>query len=165
MIYVMSDIHGNLSNYNSIMNQINLGREDEIYVLGDVIDRYPYGLTILREIMQMKNAHMVLGNHEWMMLKAVGKPYDDSYDKPYTLKDARKQWYNNGGKATDTSFRPLPENEKIDIIDYLQSLPISIDVTVNHNLFHLVHAAPEDLYEPFGHRYDSVITYCIWDRS
>lgn len=165
MIYIMSDIHGNLSNYISIMNQINLGKEDDLYVLGDVIDRHPYGITILREIMSMKNAHMVLGNHEWMMLKAMGKPYGDPDRKPYTLKDARKQWYSNWGRVTDASFRHLSENEKMDIIEYLQSLPISIDVTVNERQFHLVHAAPEDLFEEFGREHDSIVSYSIWDRD
>ena len=41
MIYVMSDIHGNLRRFNSIMEQINLTPDDTLYVLGDVIDRYP----------------------------------------------------------------------------------------------------------------------------
>ena len=39
MIYVMSDIHGNLRRFNSIMEQINLTDKDTLYVLGDVIDR------------------------------------------------------------------------------------------------------------------------------
>ena len=38
MIYVLSDIHGNLKNFNSIMDQINLQETDTLYVLGDVID-------------------------------------------------------------------------------------------------------------------------------
>lgn len=40
MIYVMSDIHGNMNRYNSIMKQIKLQETDILYVLGDVIDRY-----------------------------------------------------------------------------------------------------------------------------
>lgn len=41
MIYVMSDIHGNMRRFKSIMSQINLQAEDTLYILGDVIDRYP----------------------------------------------------------------------------------------------------------------------------
>lgn len=68
MTYVLSDIHGNLRRFESIMAQINLQPDDTLYVLGDVIDRYPDGIKILRRIMQMPNAKMLIGNHEYMLL-------------------------------------------------------------------------------------------------
>ena len=55
MIYVMSDIHGNSKRFDSILNQINLQPEDTLYILGDVVDRYPDGIRILRRIMKMPN--------------------------------------------------------------------------------------------------------------
>lgn len=39
MIYIMSDIHGNMERYRDIMRQIRLKKTDHLYVLGDVIDR------------------------------------------------------------------------------------------------------------------------------
>ena len=53
MIYVLSDIHGNERRFNSVMKQIDLRSEDTLYVLGDVIDRHPGGIRILRKIMSM----------------------------------------------------------------------------------------------------------------
>ena len=50
MTYVLSDIHGNLQRFESIMAQINLQADDTLYVLGDVIDRYAGGIKILRQI-------------------------------------------------------------------------------------------------------------------
>jgi len=47
MVYVMSDIHGNRDRYRSVMSKIQLTAEDRLYVLGDVIDRYPYGIEIM----------------------------------------------------------------------------------------------------------------------
>ena len=41
MTYVMSDIHGNMRRFNSVMEQFNLQPEDTLYILGDVIDRHP----------------------------------------------------------------------------------------------------------------------------
>ena len=70
MTYVLSDIHGNLQRFESIMTQINLQTNDTLYVLGDVIDRYAGGIKILRQIMRMPNAEMLIGNHEYMMLNA-----------------------------------------------------------------------------------------------
>ena len=53
MIYVMSDIHGNMRRFNSIMEQIQLQPEDTLYVLGDVIDRHPDGIRILCKLMKI----------------------------------------------------------------------------------------------------------------
>ena len=77
MIYVLSDIHGNAIRYNSIIEQINLQEMDTLYILGDVIDRYPDGIKILREIMKKDNIKMLLGNHEYMMLEALD-PLDNT---------------------------------------------------------------------------------------
>ena len=52
MIYVMSDIHGNVRRFDSIMEEIDLQPDDTLYVLGDVIDRFPYGIKILQELWQ-----------------------------------------------------------------------------------------------------------------
>ena len=68
MIYVLSDIHGNAKNFDAILQQICLQPEDSLYILGDVIDRHPDGIRILRKIMSMPNAKMLLGNHEYMKL-------------------------------------------------------------------------------------------------
>ena len=45
------------------MDQINLQPDDTLYVLGDVADRFPYGIAILRELMGMPNVKMLLGNN------------------------------------------------------------------------------------------------------
>ena len=80
MTYVMSDIHGNMRRFNSVMEQITLQPEDTLYILGDVIDRHPDGIRILRRIMEKPNIKMLLGNHEYMMLRAIGRPFD-AYEK------------------------------------------------------------------------------------
>lgn len=77
MIYVLSDIHGQKRRFESIMKQINLQPEDTLYVLGDVIDRNPDGIKILRKLMTMPNVKMILGNHEYMMLDALYYEHKD----------------------------------------------------------------------------------------
>ena len=59
MIYVMSDIHGNLKAFHSVLEQIQLTENDTLYILGDVIDQHPYGIELLQEIMKMPNAKML----------------------------------------------------------------------------------------------------------
>lgn len=48
MIYVMSDIHGWDTRYRSVLKQIKLKKCDHLYILGDVIDRFPDELGCLR---------------------------------------------------------------------------------------------------------------------
>lgn len=71
MIYVMSDIHGSMNRFRSVMSQINLTAEDSLYILGDVIDRGHFGIQILQELMEIPNVTVLLGNHELMMLNAL----------------------------------------------------------------------------------------------
>lgn len=93
MTYVLSDIHGNLQRFKSIMAQINLQTNDTLYVLGDVIDRYAGGIKILRQIMRMPNAKMLIGNHEYMMLNAIGHCKDAAEEKENTNWREKRLWY------------------------------------------------------------------------
>lgn len=82
MIYVMSDIHGQKRRFDSVMKQIKLQPDDTLYILGDVIDRNPDGIKILRQIMAMPNAKMLLGNHELMMMNALYYPPPEDEEWP-----------------------------------------------------------------------------------
>lgn len=158
MIYVMSDIHGNMPRFKSILHQINLQPEDHLYVLGDVVDRFPDGITILKELMEMPNCTVLLGNHELMMLNALKDKW------------TRNLWYSNGGEVTDDCFLNLSAEEQDKIIEFLRSLPINVKVNVkvggqNVN-FLLVHGAPEEMYykSDAGAKYDSSTEFSVWFR-
>ena len=47
MIYAMSDIHGQYELFRNLMEQIPLGKDDTLYVLGDVVDRGPDSMEYL----------------------------------------------------------------------------------------------------------------------
>ena len=90
------------------MRQINLQPDDTLYILGDVIDRHPDGIRILRTIMDAPNIKMILGNHEYMMLRAIGRPYD-AYEQTDDLfvAEQRELWYRNGGYVTHSHWKRL----------------------------------------------------------
>ena len=67
-IYVMSDMHGLYDRYLKMLELIRFSDEDELYILGDMIDRGPDGIPILLDMMERPNVIPFLGNHEWMML-------------------------------------------------------------------------------------------------
>lgn len=189
MIYVLSDIHGNRKNFDDVMGKINFGKEDSLYILGDVIDRYPHGIQLLRCIMEMPNVHMLLGNHEWMMMQALGIPYATTVGQaagiPYSgtgsmrlggawrKRDAEGElldlWYRNGGKATHREWDRLSESRQEEIAGYLSALPLSYDLTVNDGKYKLVHAIPMEWLQEVNHccsiEWKAGIECIVWDRS
>lgn len=161
MIYVLSDIHGNLRRFNAMLTQLQLQENDTLYILGDVIDRHRDGIPILRKIMSMPNAKMLLGNHEYMMLRALGQPYDPG--QICDIESCTALWYRNGGKATHDHWKHIRKQLRSQIISYLHSLPLNIDLNIDGRLFKLVHGAPVQWYDG-STRYRDPTYYAVWKR-
>lgn len=159
MIYILSDIHGHQERFASILRQIKLQPEDTLYVLGDVIDRNPGGIRILRRIMSMKNAKMILGNHEYMMLRALGFPYDDYADDG----NAIAHWYRNGGKVTHDHLKRMRKTVRAEIVEFLRALPLHYDLEVGGVSYKLVHAAPKESFDGEA-KYRNPTHYAVWKR-
>ena len=161
MTYVMSDIHGNSKRFDSVMNQIHLQPEDTLYILGDVIDRYPDGIRILRRLIKMPNVKMLLGNHEYMMLEAL-EEYEElqteeqnSHDRKGQRSPKLYQWYRNGGEVTHRYLKHIRKEWRKEICDYLYILPLNLDVEVNGIKYKLIHASPIEYYQPMTSHYSS----------
>ena len=159
MIYVISDIHGNQRRFDSILRQICLQPEDTLYVLGDVIDRHPDGVRLLRHILSMPNARMLLGNHEYMMLRALGCPYDDHVDTGTAL----EHWYRNGGKVTHDHWKHIRKSTRRQIVEYLLELPLQFDLEVAGVRYRLVHGAPVDAFD-HDPKYKNPTHFAVWKR-
>ena len=71
----MSDIHGNLPFFRSVMRQIRLRKNDTLYILGDVIDRHPDGIKILKYIMKKANIRMLLSTAVMQRLRRRFCPF------------------------------------------------------------------------------------------
>lgn len=167
MTYLLSDIHGNLRRFESIMKQIDLHPDDILYVLGDVIDRYPDGIKILRRIMKMPNARMLIGNHEYMMLKAIGHCKDAAEEKENTNWREKRLWYRNGGIVTHKQLKYYRKDVRSDIFGFIRQLPTNLEIEVNGIKYKLVHASPEENYmNYYGHAedYKNSREFAIWDR-
>ena len=165
MIYVMSDIHGQKRRFDSVMKQINLQPEDTLYVLGDVIDRNPDGIKLLRQIMAMPNVKMLLGNHELMMMNALYYPPPEDEEWPeYYYERKQTLWYRNGGQITHNYLKRIKKATRQEIFEYLDKLPVNVELTVNDRQYILTHAAPVDLYESCGWKYKSARDFAVWMR-
>ena len=141
----MSDIHGEIERYHEMLNLIRFSERDLLYIIGDIIDRSPGGIDIIKEIMDTPNIIMLLGNHEQMCLDTLG---------PYSVYGSRALWQQNGGSTT---YRELlyvcSKAEKAKIINFLLKRPDHMDIDVNGRHFHLVHGFPSEDTETR-----------IWDR-
>ena len=131
MTYCLSDIHGEILKWQDMLKLIQFSDEDTMYVLGDVIDRNPHGIEILQDIMKRPNIHMIIGNHEDMMLKTLGK---------HNEYHARRLWQQNGGGSTyrEMVYGATPE-ERNQILQYVSELPDYLEIEVNGRNFYLVH--------------------------
>lgn len=162
MIYVMSDIHGNMERFNHVLKQIDFKDEDTLYILGDVIDRFPDGIKILNRIMKMSNVKMLMGNHEYMMLKAL---YSDGKGERINL-DNLNLWYRNNGAVSHNSLKHMRKENKRAIFEYLSALPFNIDIEVNNIKYKLIHGSPIENYEKTnrGVFYLDEEEFAVWER-
>ncbi len=164
MIYVMGDIHGNRRRFDSIMKQIDLQPEDTLYILGDVIDRYPDGISILLELMKMPNIRMLLGNHEYMMLNAMA-PFNENDQYEFRFhEELLALWYDNGGECTHRALLQLSEETRQEIFSWLWDLPLNIDIEVGGKKYKLIHAAPLDRYYDYHYFYNNKTEFAVWHR-
>lgn len=93
----ISDIHGCLNSFHYLLEQqVQLRQDDELYLLGDFIDRGPDSRGVLDHVMDLQAAgyavYCLRGNHEDMMLRAIVSPEEQS------------NWLYNGGMEALSSF-------------------------------------------------------------
>lgn len=129
MIYVTTDIHGCYDTFIKLLKKINFNQKDTMYILGDIIDRGPKSIEMIRFVMNNKNVKMIKGNHEEMMLNALLS------DSKYNI----SLWFANGGEETYDKFIELSKKDQDDILKYLNSLKNYYIV----NDFVLVHSGIE----------------------
>jgi len=141
--FVIADIHGCCQTFRKLaLERIGLERDDELYLLGDLIDRGPDSKGVLDFIFDLRRqgfrVESVLGNHEEMLLlctESLG---------------GMALWMVNGGLATLHSFgsggaAAIPGR----YLDFLRSLPEQILL----DDFVIVHAGLNfTLSDPFADR-------------
>ena len=128
--YVISDLHGEYERLTKLMQLIDFSDEDQMYVIGDVVDRGKEGVRILTEIMRRPNMHMLLGNHEYMCLRYFAL---DATEKE------KRHWNRNGNYHTLNGFDALTEEERANVLSFIRELPDSATLLVNGRKFVLIH--------------------------
>ena len=143
--YVLSDVHGHLTPLRRALDAASPAEQDRLFVLGDMVDRGPDPVGVLREVRSLPNCVVLMGNHEQMMLDClVGS-------------DSDLAWFNwsvNGGGVTAHGLSVLPEDEVEDLVGWVYELPLSARCCVGDRDYLLAHA---------GIRPGAVETPASWD--
>lgn len=138
MVYVISDIHGCYEEFQKMLELIKFSKKDELYILGDVIDRGNSPIETLLYVKKQKNMHLILGNHEYMMMDYFReKEYDE---KSHYCSQAKELWMRNGGRITLEQFLEKDEKTQKEILEYIQNLPFYFIKEVNNKTNLMVHA-------------------------
>jgi len=142
----MSDLHGQYDKYIKMLEKIKFNDDDVLYIIGDVIDRGPDSIKILQDMMLRPNVYPVLGNHELMALEVlrhlmveVTQENAESY-LTEEIMQAYIDWTFNGGNTTLQEFNHLSNDEKLDLIDYLNEFTPYETIDINDRTYILVHA-------------------------
>lgn len=145
MVYVTSDLHGySLEKFIDFLDKVGFCDEDFLYILGDVIDRGPDGVKILKWLMLQPNVELLLGNHEAMMLACdflFDEITEDSISKLTGTKlNTYMTWVSNSGQVTLDALSGIRNEEIQYILEYLREALLFETLTVNNRDFVLVHS-------------------------
>jgi len=145
MIYVMADIHGEYRKFLAMLERIRFSQEDTLYVLGDVLDRGPEPVALLRDIAARENVVLLQGNHELMarivLKELMDDVREDCEERLRELLPNLLRWQENGGDSTIGEFRALDADARRDVLDILDDLPLYAVVDAGERTFVLVHAS------------------------
>ena len=154
MTYVCSDLHGNGDAYYDLKAILN--NDDKLYIIGDVLDRDDDGIEILQDIMSDSRITLILGNHESILnmgafweLHAAGSP--DEIEEIISANLAIEQI---GQEKTLQDFAELSKGEQGEIIEFLNTLPLYEELSVNGKNYLLVHGGLPDFSDTPIEYYD-----------
>ncbi len=151
--YFISDIHAHYDLFIKLLNKINFSKNDNMIILGDIIDKGDNSIKMIKFVRNNPNIKMILGNHEYSFLQEyhnLMKNFKDG-DNINLILEKLQNYFPN-------------ESEKLDWddIDYLDSLPYFIE-TENYIC---VHAGVEiDLNDNIKPLNKTDINYFLYDRT
>lgn len=118
MLYFISDIHGHYDLFIKLLDKINFSSFDEMIILGDIMDKGPNSIKMIKFVRNHKNIKMIMGNHEYYFLEkyhSLMKNFKEGDDINNVLKELQKY------------FPDEKEFLDWDDIDFLDSLPYYLE--------------------------------------
>lgn len=146
MVYLLSDLHGCYQQWEKMLSLISLQESDDLYVLGDILDRGAEPIKLLLDIMMRGNVFSLLGNHEYLFLQCVSNlPLEadiNSFMLYYEEQDFLNlaAWMQDGGRITFEQYLVLPADDKEAVLDYLSELPLCEELALDGRDYLLTHS-------------------------
>ncbi|MBE9043162.1 serine/threonine protein phosphatase [Pleurocapsales cyanobacterium LEGE 10410] len=113
---VIGDVHGHYDTLTALLDSILPTSKDEVYFLGDLIDRGPKSAQVV-DLVIRNQFNCLRGNHEEMLLDVVGTGEVSI--------ELYQGWLYSGGHATVDSYdSKIPQEH----IDWMKSLPLYADL-------------------------------------
>lgn len=144
--YVMSDIHGEYEKYRRMLEKINLLDEDNLFVLGDVVDRGGRPVSVLLDMMGRPNVFPLFGNHDLVAFDVLRKLEAEITEENYATQidietmNELIDWLHDGGQTTIDEFRTLDTEKRAEVLDYIATFSLCEVIDVGERTFILVHA-------------------------
>ncbi|WP_311567994.1 metallophosphoesterase [Photobacterium arenosum] len=136
-IYFLSDPHGQNALLQDVLKEVGFRYpldgeiRDQLFILGDMIDRGPDSMALLKTVQDCPAMYAIQGNHEQMAFNAL----EDNAD--------RSLWIMNGGRWHEDVA--IAEVRKM--LNFAASLPLCYTLQINGHRIGLVHAAVPAPYD------------------
>lgn len=130
MIYAISDVHAHTELFERF--KATLAEDDQVYVLGDAIDKGDGTLDVLQTIIDDNRFTMLLGNHEHMMYQYLMDPDDLQLFGDWCL-------YNDGFRTLENYISLTPERQE-KILNALENMPVQVELDIEKRIFVMAHA-------------------------
>ena len=168
MTYVISDIHGCYTEFLELLDKIGFCDDDELFVLGDAMDRGPEPIKVIHDLMNRPNVTYILGNHDDMLLQALQKLAVDVTEENLSgltgnVFISYYNWLQEGGAVTAKQFQQLSHEERLDVLDYLESASPYEMIEHEDELYILVHAGIQN-FDPTKELDEYHYTDFLWER-
>ena len=116
MTYFVSDIHGEYELFLELLSKIGFSESDEMYVLGDIIDKGKSSVRLLRYISRRPNIRCIIGNHELAFLDFYHSILEESPEDFDEVLRRLGGYFPEDGHLLDW-----------DTVDWLEALPAYIE--------------------------------------
>ncbi|MBW4640481.1 MAG: serine/threonine protein phosphatase [Gloeocapsa sp. UFS-A4-WI-NPMV-4B04] len=112
---IIGDVHGHYDGLMTLLEAIAPDTSDQVYFLGDLIDRGPHSAQVV-DFVEQSSYQCLLGNHEQMLLNALARGHSSHM---------QQAWLYNGGQATVNSYKEAIPQEHL---EWMNNLPTHLDL-------------------------------------
>lgn len=164
----MSDLHGCYDKYIKMLEKIDFSLSDNLYILGDILDRGPNPIKIILDLMTRSNVVVIAGNHCVMASQCLSFLMQEITDESIDEVDDQKigkltNWLENGAQTTIEEFHKCYRSTQEEILEFISDFEVYDEIEVAGKTFVLVHAGLDN-FAPEKKLWEYELNDLIWTR-